>query len=266
MSWFTTLSRSTRLAAVGGLAAGVALGAIVFVNAQSSPSPSTGAAPSASPMPGHPGPGGAMGRHRGRGPGAGDGGTITAIDGTTLTLRTLEGTETVTTSSSTTFRKEGRAIKLSDLHVNDVVRVRPAQGSQPPAQRGTGTVAAAAIQVVEPRLGGRITSIDGDTVNLVGRLGQLYTVTLTPSTRYLRGRDAADRNAVTAGAYIAAEGSRDSLTHLTADVVVVLPAPGSGGGGPRVNGSGFGGGAGAGGLGGGGGAPGGAAGGPGAGL
>lgn len=224
MSRFSKLSRSTRLVAVGGLAVGIGLGAMAFVSAATSPSPSP--TTSQGPRQHHALTPGMPGRRGG--PRAGGGGTITAIDGGTLTLRTLEGTQTVTTSASTQYRKERQTIQLSDLHVGDVVRVRPAPGSAPPAQPGTGTVAAAVIDVVEPRLGGRVTGIDGNTVNLVGPLGRELTVTLTDATRYYRGRDAADRGAVTANSYIVATGPRDSLTHLTADVVTVLPAPGGG--------------------------------------
>lgn len=154
----------------------------------------------------------------------GGGGTITAINGSTLTLRTMAGTETVNTSGSTTYMKDRQTITFGDLKVGDVVHVVPAAGSARPATPGTGTVAASRIVVVEPMLMGRVTSIDGDTVNLVGRDGQELTVTLTDSTKYFNGAQSADRSAVTAGSRILAAGTQDSLTHLTANVVTILPA------------------------------------------
>jgi hypothetical protein len=89
--------------------------------------------------------------------------------------------------------------------------------------------------VVEPMLFGRVASIDGDTVNLVGRDGRELTVTLTGATKYYNGQQSADRSAVTVGSRILAMGSQDSLTHLTASTVTILPA-GSRGAGPMWRG------------------------------
>jgi hypothetical protein len=154
----------------------------------------------------------------------GGGGTITAINGSTLTLRTMAGTETVNTSGSTTYMKDRQTITFGDLKVGDVVHVVPTAGAARPATPGTGTVDASRIVVVEPMLMGRVSSVDGDTVNLVGRDGQMLTVTLTDSTKYFNGAQSADRSAITAGSRILAAGSQDSVTHLTASVVTVLPA------------------------------------------
>jgi hypothetical protein len=191
-----------------------------------------------------PGAAGPMGHGRfGMRRGFGSAGTITAINGSTLTLRTMEGTETVNTSGSTQYTRERQTITFGDLKVGDMVRVIPDPSSAKPATPGTGTVSASRIVVIEPMLGGRVTSIDGNTVNLVGRGGRELTVTLTDSTKYFNGQATADRSAVTVGSHIIAAGSQDSLTHLTADVVTVLPAgaPGTGAG-PMWRGRGFGGG------------------------
>jgi uncharacterized protein DUF5666 len=165
----------------------------------------------------------------------GRGGTITQISGTTLTLRTEQGTETVNTSGSTQYTKDRQSIAFSDLKVGDVVRVLPAAASAKPATPGTGTITASRIVVVEPMLAGRVTAIDGDTVSLVGRDGRELTVTLTDSTRYFNGAQGADRAAITVGSRVVAAGSQDSLTHLTASTVTVLPA-GGGGAGPMGRG------------------------------
>jgi Domain of unknown function (DUF5666) len=174
-----------------------------------------------------PGPMGLPGRMRRGAPGGG--GTITQISGSTLTLRTEAGTETVTTSGSTQYTRERRGISLSDLRVGDVVRVVPVAGGARPATPGTGTVEAGRVVVVEPVLAGRVQSIDGSTVTLVGRHGELLTVTLTDATTYFTGAQAATRSALTSDSRIVAAGSQDSLTHLVADMVTVLPARRAGG-------------------------------------
>jgi len=244
-----SLPRSTRLVVIGGMAAGSGFAGVTAIASASTNSPSTGStvAPSingpggasAAPGgPGRPGPGrghrgGPDGPMGGRG-GRGRGGTITAINGTTLTLRTMNGTETVDTSSSTTYTKERRTIGLSDLSVGDVVHVRKAprssgtsasSSSSAPTRPGTGTLDASRIAVVEPSLVGRVTSASNGTYTLVGKDGQLLTVSTTSSTRYYSGPSQTTSSAIPDGAHIRAEGLQDSLTHLTADVVTVAPDP-----------------------------------------
>ncbi|MGH7749680.1 MAG: DUF5666 domain-containing protein, partial [Candidatus Dormibacteria bacterium] len=167
--------------------------------------------------------GGRMG-HPGMGFFGASGGTITQISGSTLTLRTQQGTETVDTSNSTTYTKDRQTIAFSDLKVGDIVHVVPAAGAAKPATPGTGTISASRVVVVDPMLLGRVASVDGDTVNLVGRDGRELTVTLTGATKYYNGQASADRSAVTVGSRIVAMGTQDTLTHLTASTVTVLPA------------------------------------------
>jgi hypothetical protein len=143
-------------------------------------------------QPGH----GRIGGHRRFGVArGGGGGTITQISGSTLTLRTQQGTETVNTSGSTQYMKDRQSIAFSDLKVGDVVRVLPDATSAKPATPGTGTITASRIVVVEPMLAGRVTAVDGDTVSLLGRDGRELTVTLTDATRYFNGAQSADRAA-----------------------------------------------------------------------
>lgn len=65
-----------------------------------------------------------------RGPGRrgnfqGTGGTITAISGDTMTLKTMDGsTATVKLTSSTMYRRDRQEAKLSDFKVGDMVMVR----------------------------------------------------------------------------------------------------------------------------------------------
>jgi hypothetical protein len=55
----------------------------------------------------------------------GIGGTITAIEGQTITLRTFRGTmATVKTSDRTAFRQAGQAVKLSELKIGNSTATR----------------------------------------------------------------------------------------------------------------------------------------------
>jgi hypothetical protein len=149
-----------------------------------------------------------------------------------VTLRTENGTETVETSASTTYTKELRTISFSDLHVGDVLHVvatavtSRGSGSGPPTP-GTGTVKATAVTVVAPSFAGRVQSSGNGTYTLVGRDGQLLTVTTGSDTRYYNGTTQASASAVSVGSLVTAEGAQSSLTDLTADVIIVGPGPGA---------------------------------------
>lgn len=184
------------------------------------------------------------------GPGAGPGsGTITAINGTTLTLRTENGTETVHTSSSTSYTREQRTIGFSDLRSGEIVSVVPvapgrgrasSSGSTPP-QPGTGSVTASAVTVLAPTFTGRVISVRNGTYRLVGPGGQLLTVTTTGATRY-EGSSMSKISAsgISSGVHVMAEGTQSGLTHLSAAVIALMPkapTPPTGRGAPRGPGS-----------------------------
>lgn len=159
---------------------------------------------------------------RGRGPG--QVGTVTAKKGNVLTLRTFRGTETVDTTSTTTYHKEMSTSSLSAVSVGDVIRVRqsgpPAPGSKP-ADR---SVTAKSITIVVPSVLGRVVAVHGGTLTLVGRDGKLFSVTTSSSTRYFHGRKAASSSSVKVGRVVLAEGTRDGTRKLSAGAVIVLPA------------------------------------------
>lgn len=175
------LSRATRLVAVTGFAVGLGFAASSVFAASPTASSSAPSGTSSTAPARNPGTAPLGGKH-GHGP-KGGGGTITAINGSTLSLRTEQGTETVTTSSSTTYTKEQQSISIGGLHVGDIVHVAgtPTSTSATP---GTGTVAATAVAVVQPTLAGRVASVSGGTLNLIGKDGRQFTVSVTGSTRY----------------------------------------------------------------------------------
>lgn len=180
------------------------------------------------------------------GPGGGNTGTITAISGSTLTLRTENGTETVDTTSSTTYRKELQTISFSDLQSGDMVAVDPvppssasstssssgttssssSSSASTPSQPGTGTVTAGRVTVVEPSLSGRVTSISNGTFSLVGPGGQELTIATTGSTHYYSSSmSETTASGIAVGDHVTAEGTQSDLTHLTADLIAVMPTP-----------------------------------------
>ncbi len=220
---------------VGGLAAGASFSAVTGISAATgTPDITTESGSTATaPAVGMGGPHGHKGDPDGPGRkgGRGNGGTITGISGSTLTLRTENGTETVDPSSSTTYSKEMQMISFADLHVNDVVHVAATSptastATTPPAP-GTGTVSATAVTVVEPSFAGRVASVSNGAYGLVGRDGRLLTVKTTGSTRYENGTSQAAASAITVGSHVMAQGTQNDLTDLTADVITLRPTPGS---------------------------------------
>lgn len=234
------LSRSSRLVLVGGLAAGAGFAAVTGISSATGSSSTTTngsnvTTPAPAPEPGGHGRHGGFGGERSAGglqgrPGSGGGGTITAITGSTLTLRTENGTETVDTSSSTTYSKERQTVSFTTLAVGDVIHVRATPSSNngsagaTPPEPGTGIVNAASVTVVEPTFAGRVSASDNGTYTIVGRDGRQFTVATTATTRYYDGSSPASSSAVVVGDRVMAEGSQDSVAHLTADVISVRPA------------------------------------------
>jgi hypothetical protein len=151
----------------------------------------------------------------------GETGTVTKISGSTLTLRTLAGTITVTTTSSTTYSREEQSVKLSAVKLGDVVAVQGKRSGTSPT--ATSPIAATAITIEVPSISGRVQSVSGNTVTLVTADGQLENVTLSGSTAYhgVRGASATE-SSIKAGVYIEAQGTQVDLTTLSADNVEVL--------------------------------------------
>ncbi len=230
------LTGATRRVVAGSLVAGVAFAGVTGIAAASSSSSSSGPAaskgtvtpPAGAPAP-PPGPGRGPGGPPGPG-GPGDVGTVTAMSGSRLTLRTIDGTQTVVEGSSTTYYELLEKVSSSDVSVGDVVAVTgsPVSSSSKPASPGTGALDAKTVTVVEPRFTGRVLSHSDGTLTLVGPDGQLLSVSVTSSTRYVAKGEKASSSAVSDGSQVTAEGTRTGITRLRAALVVVGPAPGAG--------------------------------------
>lgn len=236
-----------RLVAAGGAALVFVLGATITMAA--SPSPSSSAAPdptadpSADGLPGFGPFGGRMGvadgfagfggRHGGI---AGGRISITAIDGSSLSLETLDGwTRTITVTDSTTITKDGATIALSDLSVGDRIRLRQT------VEDGTYTVTA--IDVVVPTVVGQVTAVDGDSITLQQPDGTSVTVHVDGSTAYtVAGETGKALSDVEVGMVVAAsgeeraDGSLDASTVHAGSIWQRMGRDGGRGGGPGGHG------------------------------
>jgi hypothetical protein len=172
-----------RLVAAGGAALVFVLGAAITMAA--SPEPSTSPSPDPTAVPGGFGPRGmgkgfidGLGEFAGRHGGiAGGRISITAIDGSSVSLETVDGwTRTISVGDSTSITKDGQTIALSDLSVGDNVRIRQT------VEDDTWTVTA--IEVVVPIVVGQVTATDGDSLTLQQPDGSSATVHVDGSTTY----------------------------------------------------------------------------------
>lgn len=147
--------------------------------------------------------------------------TITAINGSNLSLRTEDGwTRTITVTSETTITKAGQTISLSDLRVGDEIRFAQRRNSD-------GTYTITRIVVVVPKVAGVVTGLTDTTITITTRNATSQTIQTTASTTYKVGDAAGSRSDVTVGSVIVAFGERASDGTLTATtVVVVLPRVG----------------------------------------
>ncbi len=231
----------------GGIVLGSALlfavGVLSVMGASPSPStgtdPSTGATPSAgaSTAPASPdttnptnpnvAPDGGMhmgmgpgfmrgfGMGVGDGPGLGFGGvTITAIDGSNLSLKTDDGwTRTITVTADTTITRAGTTIAVGDLKVGDQIVFSETRQSD-------GTYTITDIHLVLPTVAGKITKIDGSTITVQRFDGTTQVLHVDDSTTYrVAGSTTATLKDLAVGDVIVAQGTQRSDGSLDAESV-----------------------------------------------
>ena len=205
------------------------------------PSAAPSGAPDASQAPGQNGDGwndpdndggrgrGMMGGRMG-GRGMFDDITITGITGSQIALKTADGWTRTIDASGATVEKDGKTATLDDLTVGDQVRFQQTRGAD-------GTYRVTAIAVVQPHVAGTVAAVDATSVTITEFDGTTAKVVLTGSTTYEIGRQAADKSAVTVGAFVYVRGTLAADGTLTATTVEVMPA-GMNGGPGRMHGDG----------------------------
>lgn len=140
--------------------------------------------------------------------------TISAINGSSLSLKTEDGwTRAITVTSSTTISKGGATIALGDLAVGDEIRFAQEKASD-------GSFSITAIRVVLPVIGGEVTAVTGDTITVTGRDGMTGTIHVDGNTTYEVGGTAGKAlSDITVGSFVIAEGTLRTDGSLAADAV-----------------------------------------------
>jgi hypothetical protein len=128
--------------------------------------------------------------------------TITAINGSSLSLKTDDGwTRTITVGSSTTITKGGATIAVGDLAVGDEIRFAQEKATD-------GTFSITAIHVVMPTIGGEVTAISGNTITVTGKDGTAGTIHVDSDTTYnVDGTSGKALTDITVGSFVIAEGT-----------------------------------------------------------
>ena len=215
---------AVRVGIMAGAAALFVVGVVAAMGASPSPTvtgadPSASAAPAASAAPGTKTPQGD--RHAWGGMGMrgdlGHGGfrdiSITAINGSDISLKTDDGwTRTITVTTTTTITKGGATITIGDLAVGDEIRF-----AQDRASDGTYTVTA--IVVVLPTVVGEVTAISGNTLTVTQPGGTTATIHVDGDTTYRVNGAAGSLSDIEVGSVIVAEGTQRADGSLDAAAV-----------------------------------------------
>ena len=140
--------------------------------------------------------------------------TITAISGSTISLKTADGwTRTITVDSGTTYEKGGAAAALVDLKVGDEIQFSESRGTK-------GTYTINAIAIIPPHAGGTVSAISGSTITVTSPGGETATIKVGSTTTYAVGGNAGAKLAdIKTGMVLMATGTRNSDGSLTATSV-----------------------------------------------
>ncbi len=219
------LALAAGLVGVVAIAAGVAAGGpsgtasgaanAVPLIAAASPTPSADADGQRGPG-GGPGMDGMHGMHGMRGAV-----TVTAIDGTRLSLRTDDGwTRTIDTAGAT-ISKDGATASLADIKVGDEVAFAQQRNAD-------GSYTITSVTIVLPHVGGTVTATSASSITLKDRDGAAVTVQVTSATTYeVAGKSNATLADVTVGSMVMANGTKNADGSLTATTVRAF-TPGQG--------------------------------------
>ena len=158
-------------------------------------------------LPGGPGLDGAFG------PGGFRGVTISAINGSDISLKTADGwTRTINVESTTTITKGGATITVGDLEVGDEIRFAQKKAAD-------GSYDVTAIVVVLPTVVGEVTAVDGDTIKVTQPGGTTATIHVDSHTTYRIDGATGSLSGVKVGSFIVAEGTQRTDGSLDAAAI-----------------------------------------------
>ncbi len=143
-------------------------------------------------------------------------GTVTAIDGTSVTVRQRDGSSrTVTLTGSTSFKLGPTDGKKADLKVDSLVAITGTEGAG-----ADFTASTVRIQVRLDRVGGEVTAKTKDSITVKQRDGSKATIQIGKDTRFfMRGTNAPGLDDVVVGMQLWAVGTKGADGSLDASWV-----------------------------------------------
>lgn len=143
--------------------------------------------------------------------------TITAINGSKLSLQTTDGWTRAIDATGATITKAGQNIGLAGLKAGDAINFRESRQSD-------GSYKITTITVVVPSASGTVTAVTSTTVTISQPGGTTRTLNLTGSTAYTQGGATVSKSALVVGSRISAQGTVDSSGTFTATAIDIAPA------------------------------------------
>ncbi|MBB6147047.1 hypothetical protein HNQ77_005032 [Silvibacterium bohemicum] len=168
-------------------------------------------------------------------------GTVTAISGSDITVKTEDGASyKIETGANTHFRKQRDPIKLADIHVGDMV------GAFGDKDDKAKTVGAVAVMVFDKEqyekaraefgktwTAGAIQSIDETKITIKRPDNVVQIIVVDENTSFRKRRDSITLADIKVGDNVSARGSLLGGNFLATTLSVGVPGGGAGGRGPR---------------------------------
>lgn len=150
-------------------------------------------------------------------------GTVSAIEGTTLVLDTLQGEEQVTTDEAIFWAPDVENPSLADVQVGDQVVAlgRPDEDGSLAARL---VAIASAEELREHTVRGRVTAVEGQTLVITTREGEKEVVTTSETYFHIPNVEEPGLDVIEVGCIIAALGRKDDDGTFTAQIVTVARA------------------------------------------
>jgi len=181
--------------------------------------------------------------------GRGTGGVVTAISGSTITIKTEEGdTYQVLTSANSRIMKQREPIKITDIHVGDALMA----GGQIDAKAKT--IGAVFVAVLTPEqaaqakkmrdeygktwTAGEVTAIKDTDITVKRRDGVSQTISVDENTSFKKHRDSITLADIQVGDRLMAQGAVKGSSFLATSVTVGMGLGSGNGRGPGAEGQG----------------------------
>jgi RNase P/RNase MRP subunit p29 len=150
-------------------------------------------------------------------------GTVSAIEGTTLVLDTLQGQKQVTTDEAIFWAPDVENPSLADNQVGDPVVAwgRPDEDGNLAARL---VAIASAEELREHTVRGRVTAVEGQTLVIITREGEKEVVTTSETYFHVPNVEEPNLDDIEAGCIITALGQKDDDGTFTAQIVAVARA------------------------------------------